>query len=125
MLQYALDEFDDEKLFADALRVAMYRPVLPESGGRAPISLYELGVVYFPGEIGKYDVNTRKLEDALLHREDDIYALLVQDSGILPNICETLSQFLYEENQPIFHEFINAAMARFLNECRRLTAMWA
>ena len=121
VLQTALAEQDDETglPFADTLRTAMYRPVRPHGDDSPPISLYEIGVVYVPGEPGKYGINTRKMDTALEHREPDIRALFVQEDGILPHLCEILPEFLQSELQEITH----AAAQRFLNECRRLIAM--
>jgi len=120
--------------FADELREAMYRPVLPNGDDNPPISIYEIGVVYVPGctgeqftkgttgpdETGKYGVNNRKLKTALRLRENDVRALFVQEDGILPHLCEMLPLFLENE----LHENVYAAALRFLNECRRLIAMW-
>ncbi|MCL2224313.1 MAG: hypothetical protein FWB96_05020 [Defluviitaleaceae bacterium] len=123
VLQKILNETGEEHEIADALRAAMYRPVRPEGGDNPPISLYEIGVVFVPSADGpgKYGINERKLEAALKVREYDIRALFVQEDGILPHLAETLSDFLQDEE---LDEFIYAAMLRFLNECRRLTAMW-
>ncbi|MCL2386577.1 MAG: hypothetical protein FWC89_03400 [Defluviitaleaceae bacterium] len=124
VLQTILTEFDSEEgelsVFADSLRAAMYRPVSPDGGSRPSISLYEIGVVYFPEGAGRYDISTRKLSTALRQRENDVRALFVQEDGILPNLCEILPAFLEEERD----EYVYAAAMRFLNECRRLIAMW-
>lgn len=149
VLQSTLAELNDAEnaAFADTLRGAMYRPVLPEGGFSPPISLYEIGVVYLPNEPGKYGVNSRKLNKALITRQADVRAMFVQEDGILPHLCEILSGFLYPpesadfsgneivgnsdylsgdfSHQPEINEYVYAAALRFLNECRRLTAMWA
>ena len=117
--------------FADALRTATYRPVHTDGENRPAIGLYEIGVVYVTD--GKYGINERKLSAALRKREDEIRALFVQEDGILPRLCEMLSNFLYPERDEIedvfeesepephpLHDFI----LRFLNECRRMIAMW-
>ena len=124
-LQLVLREFEDEfTWFADVLRHGIYRPVQPDGaeGSRPSLSLYEIGVVYFPDSYnpGKYSINTRKLEKALQLRGEDVRALFVQSDGILPVLCEILLVFL-EEEMP---EHLYAAAMRFLNECRRLEAMW-
>ncbi|MCL2356112.1 MAG: hypothetical protein FWC70_02975 [Defluviitaleaceae bacterium] len=104
---------------ADELRTAIFRPVCPESGG-APIGIYEIGVI-FDHSAGKYGINRKKLNKALLTREADVRALFSQEDGILPNLCDFLLEFLgREESEPI-----DAATLRFLNECRRLFAMLA
>ena len=125
VLQSVLAECDDGDLteFSDELRTAMYRPVHPEGFDRPPISLYEIGVVYFAANegLGRYDINSRKLGAALKRREADVRALFVQQDGILPHLCEILPQFLEAHR----HEFVYTATLRFLNECRRLQAMWA
>jgi hypothetical protein len=124
------EEFEDEQQeepeppaplaipFPDMLRTAMYRPIRPE-GDHAPISIYEIGVVYAPDGIGKYGINNRKLKAALRLREADVKALFIQKNGILPNLCEMLPGFLERE----LHEVVYAAALRFLNECRRMMAM--
>ncbi|MCL2578019.1 MAG: hypothetical protein FWE27_08220 [Defluviitaleaceae bacterium] len=125
MLQKILCE-ENELIFADALRAAMYRPVRPAGEDIPTISLYEIGVVYVPGadKTGKYGINERKLNVALTERECDIRALFVQEDGILPNLIEILAEFLNTEAEIPMNEFIYAAVIRFLNECRRLIAMW-
>jgi len=107
--------------FGDDLKLTMYMPIQPDGENRPSISLYELGVVYFPrkGETGKYAVHRRKLEKALNTREDDVRALFID--GVLPRLCEMLSAFLDNEEPPEEEIYISAL--RFLNECRRLTAM--
>lgn len=121
VLQAVLAEIGGDDMFADELRAAIYRPVQPENENCPPISLYEIGVVYVPDGVGKYDINTRKMKAALRTREADVRALFVQDDGILPNLCEILPEFLLRE----LHEFTHASASRFLNECRRLFAMWS
>ena len=123
MLQMAIAGASEEwdfSLFTDALRLAMYRPVHTGGDGQPSISLYEIGVVYFPAT-GKYAVHRRKLEKSLANRGDDIQALFVQEDGLLPRLCEMLLGFLEAEPPS---EVYSTAM-RFLNECRRLTAMWS
>ena len=115
------DENEENRLFADKLRKAVYRPVRPHGYDVPPISLYEIGVVYVPDEIGKYSINERKLDAALGKREDEIRALFVQEDGILPHLCEILPEFLKTEK---LHELTYMSALRFLNECRRLTAMF-
>jgi hypothetical protein len=134
VLQTILTEAGEDENFADALRVAMYRPVRPQGADLAPVSLYEIGVVFMPSaSVGKYGINKRKLTAALAKRENDIRALMVQQDGILPQLCEMLSEFLFphppeDEEDPAPprepNEFVHAAALRFLNECRRLIAMW-
>jgi len=121
-LQMSLGEEFPE--FRNELRLTMYKPVCPESEENVPsISLYEIGVVYFPdkAEVGKYAVHANKLEEALMARVGDVRALFVQDDGLLPELCEIIPEFLEEECPQEVHD---AAM-RFLNECRRLSAMWS
>jgi len=105
--------------FRSLLKLSMYRPIRPLGENRPPISLYELGVVYFPST-GKYAVHRHKLEKALQQREDDIRAMFVQEDALLPRLCEILKDFL--ETEPPCE--IHVTATRFLNECRRLTAMW-
>jgi hypothetical protein len=121
VLQAVLPECDaDGELvaFSEELRVAFYRPVSPKDGDFAPISLYEAGVVF---SHGSYKIDSRKLKKALIQREADIRALFVQSDGILPSLCEMLPAFLETPR----HEFVYTAVMRFLNECRRMTAMYA
>jgi flagellar capping protein FliD len=120
VLQRILAEEGEEPTFADALRMAMYRPVRPDAS-KPPMSLYEIGAVYVPGEPGKYGVNNRKLKAALEQRESDVQELFVQENGILPHLCEMIPEFLENE----LPEEVHAAALRFLNECRRLMAMLA
>ena len=120
VLQLSLAEFDAGGTIADALRTAMYGPVRLEGESRPSVSLYEIGVVHFPNETGgRYDINSRKMKKALTQRGDDVQAMFVQENGILPRIIDMLLQFTEEEQ----HEFVYAAVLRFVNECRRLTAM--
>jgi len=95
--------------------------VQPLEEDTPPIALYETGVVFVPYGSGKYGVNERKLATALAERERDMRALFVQSDGILPQVCEMLTGFLQMDDQA---EAIHAAALRFLNECRRLSAMW-
>jgi len=105
--------------FRETLKLTMYGPVSPQGESRASLSLYEIGVVYFPGA-HKYSIHKGKLEKALRLRGDDIQALFVQHDGLLPRLCEILPEFLeYEPPEEVY-----AVALRFLNECRRLTAMW-
>ncbi|MCL1863323.1 MAG: hypothetical protein FWF78_07145 [Defluviitaleaceae bacterium] len=113
---------DSEPPIADELKTAMYRPVTPHDYDTPPISLYEIGVVYVPdGVEGRYGLNLPKLKTALQQRESDVRALFVQDDGILPHLCDILTAFLEE---PYEDEYIHTVALRFLNECRRLIAMW-
>ena len=115
-------EVGQERYFArfrDTLKLTMYGPVSPQGESRASLSLYEIGVVYFPGA-HKYSIHKGKLEKALRVRGDDIQSLFVQSDGLLPRLCEMLPEFLeYEPPEKVY-----TAALRFLNECRRLTAMW-
>ncbi|MCL2217694.1 MAG: hypothetical protein FWB91_11845 [Defluviitaleaceae bacterium] len=106
--------------FRDLLKLTMNRPIIVTDENRPPLSLYEIGVLYFP-DTGKYSARKSKLEKALRQRGDDIRALFVQQDGLLPRLCEILPAFLEEE---LPSEVFSASM-RFLNECRRLTAMWS
>ncbi|MCL1882289.1 MAG: hypothetical protein FWF81_00850, partial [Defluviitaleaceae bacterium] len=106
--------------FSDELRTSMFRPIRPDNGNHAPISIYEIGVVYGPEGVGKYGINSRKLKTALRNREADVKALFTQENGILPKLCEILPEFLERD----LHEMVHAAALRFLNECRRLMAIW-
>jgi hypothetical protein len=123
VLQAVLSECGDGEAasFSDELKTAMYRPVQPAGYDCPPISLYEIGVVYYAEGLGRYDINNRKLKAAIIRREADVRALFVQEDGILPHLCEILPQFTETPR----HEFIYTATLRFLNECRRLIAMWA
>jgi flagellar capping protein FliD len=109
--------------FATQLREAMYRPVRPEGDDIPPIGIYEIGVVFVPEGAGKYGINSRKLKAALRTRESDVRALFVQNDGILPQLCEMISDFLSREKD--LNDYVFSAALRFLNECRRMTAMWA
>jgi hypothetical protein len=121
VLQSTLAEFDDEKIFSAALRTAMYQPVVPTGCDNPPICLYEIGVVFSPDE-EKYTINNRKLLVNLHSRESDVRALFIQENdGILSHLCEILCAFLGNDE---LNEFVHAAVLRFLNECRRLFAMW-
>ncbi|MCL2199526.1 MAG: hypothetical protein FWB80_11440 [Defluviitaleaceae bacterium] len=108
--------------FAAELKTAMYRPVTPHDYDSPPVSIYEIGVVYVPdGTAGKYGINSPKLKAALRQRKSDVRALFVQEDGILPHLCDVLTEFLEE---PYEDEYIHSVTLRFLNECRRLIAMW-
>jgi len=104
--------------FKNLLQLTMYRPVNLIGESRPALSLYEIGVVYFPAT-GKYSAHKGKLEQALRLRLEDIRALFMQYDGLLPRLCEILPEFLTDE--PPVEVF--AASMRFLNECRRLSAM--
>ena len=104
--------------FKHLLQLTMYRPVTIIGDERPALSLYEIGVVYFPAT-GKYSAHKGKLEQALRLRLEDIRALFMQYDGLLPRLCEILPEFLADE-PPVE---IFAASMRFLNECRRLSAM--
>jgi flagellar capping protein FliD len=107
--------------FADAVRTAMYFPVRISGEDSPTISIYEIGVAYKPEKSsGKYGINEQKLTDALRLRVNDVRALFVCENGILQKLCEILSEFLENE----LSENIHATALRFLNECRRMTAMW-
>jgi hypothetical protein len=111
-----------EKIETDELRAAMYHPVRPLGDDVPPISVYEIGIVYAPDGMEKYGINIRKLQAALKLRKNDVRALLVQEDGILVRFCEILPKLIENENE--LHEYVYAAALRFLNECRRLKAMW-
>jgi hypothetical protein len=74
------------------------------------------------------------LNTALAKRGPDVRALFINENGILPHLCEMLSNFIsppesesddeYIEEEFELSENVHAAALRFLNECRRLTAMW-
>jgi len=116
LLQTCLADADED---TDELRAAIFRPVQPE-GDCAPIGIYEIGVIFNPSE-GNYGINRHKLNAALLTREADVRALFVQEDGILPYLCDFLTEFLGD----VEDDFVYAATMRFLNECRRLFAMFA
>jgi len=117
----------------DTLRSTLYQPVRADGDNSPPISIYEIGVVYVP-EKSKYGINDRKLDVALNMRQSDVRALFI--NGILPQLCEILTEFLtnsqseqeeQEQEQEIKeppNEEIQVCVQRFLNECRRMTAMW-
>jgi flagellar capping protein FliD len=69
---------------------------------------------------GRYGINDKKLSEALRLRLSDVRALFVCDNGILKKLCNILPEFL--END--LSENIQTAARSFLNECRRMTAMW-
>lgn len=117
ILQAVLAEFADDAVFSEELRAELYRPVFPHEDA-APISLYEVGVVFTP-EAAKYTIIPAKLAAALKKRDSDVRALFTRDDGILNGLSVMLAEFLTDET----HEFICAAALRFLNECRRLSAM--
>jgi len=149
-LQATLAAYAEHLEFANTLRGAIYRPVLPEGGFSPPISLYEIGVVYGHGGKGKYGINEAKLHAALEERAADVSALFVQENGILPHLCKILSEFLTDlfadpnaddsenlenpddikspdTNESTVYvppEEIYAVAMRFLNESRRLAAIW-
>ncbi|MCL2456894.1 MAG: hypothetical protein FWD19_05030 [Defluviitaleaceae bacterium] len=102
--------------FSDALKTAMYQPVRTNE---APISIYEIGVVY-QHDKKKYGINAQKLNAALILRRNDVRELFVSCNGILPKLNEMLVEF--SENN--LHENIYEIATRFLNECRRLSALW-
>jgi len=107
--------------FSDELKMAMYRPICLDDQCRMFISLYEIGVVYFPQK-GKYGVDKKKLEDAFLSRPDDLTKLFIGDNGLLPRLCEIVPAFL--ESDVDLQEDIYTLAMRFLNECRRLMVMF-
>jgi flagellar capping protein FliD len=133
VLQGILREQEETIAFADELRTALYKPVRPAGDDNPAISLYEIGAGFVND--GKYGINKRKLDAALNKRKADIHALFVlEENGILVQLCEMLEKFLLinvpeneipieEEPEPL-DEFIHAAALRFLNECRRLYAMF-
>lgn len=119
---------EEYKYFDDSIRTAMFTPVRPELDMHSPpISLYEIGLTHSPNRsvAGKYAIHESKLADALEHRRSDIHALLTQEeSGVLPKLCAILLDFRDKERDEKLPEEIYAALMRFLNECRRLNAMW-
>ncbi|MCL2840862.1 MAG: hypothetical protein FWE05_08820 [Defluviitaleaceae bacterium] len=116
-----MEDTTDFAQFNNVLKLTMYSSVSVEGIDRPPLSLYEIGVVYFP-TTGKYATHKEKFEQALHQREDDVRALFVQHDGILPRLCDILSTFVKDEPPP---QVLFIPVMRFLNECRRLTAMWA
>ena len=122
-LQHLLQSNDFESL-SNELKIAMYRPV-KHSEESLPISMYEIGIAHFPNktETGRYTIHKGKLEKALATRETDVQALLVkEDEGVLLRLCEILAESREMEEIP---EDVDITLLRFLNECRRLAAMWS
>lgn len=121
-LQFDFAHFNEE------LRAAMYKPVRPGMGsGGVPISLYEIGVAHFPNRTvaGRYSIHKGKLAEALDRRNKDVRAMLVQEeTGVLPHLCEILLEFRDQEREEELPQEVYIALMRFLNECRRLAAMW-
>jgi len=104
------------------IRAALYRPVKNIYSDSPAISIFEIGIQYFPKEdsIGVYAVNENKLDEALRFREHDLYVLFAGEDGLLDPIEILIKDFLQEEDLP--ENIYNPAM-KFLNETRRLKAM--
>jgi len=142
-LQYVLQEELQIEL-SNELRRIIYRPVqrTPKS---LPISMYEVGLIHRPNKsvAGRYTFNEKKLQKAINTRETDVQALLVMEgAGILPYLCDKLSELRemeheydendeessynqYHENAYVYSNVVRGALLKFLNECRRLTALWS
>ena len=107
----------------EVLRATMYAPVT-FWGERPPISLYEIGITHSPHgtTAGKYSMNEEKLKEALRFRAWEARMLFVQDeTGILDRLCNILMDFRGHE----LPDDVYSATVRFLNESRRLRAMWS
>jgi len=138
-LQYVLQEELQIEL-SNELRRAMYRPV-QRTPSSLPISMYEVGLIHHPNKsvAGRYSINEKKLQKAIKTRETDVQALLVMEGvGILPSLCDKLSELRemelkYEEEVEdignvfvyMYSKAVRNAILRFLNECRRLIALWS
>lgn len=124
-------KFNGYNDFDKDLKATMYKPVKPDIGSTTPpISLYEIGVSHFPDdrtEAGRHSIHDEKFAEALKHKSKAIRALLVQEeAGVLPRLCLMITEFINLERteEELLPEHVYAALMRFLNECRRLTAMW-
>jgi len=138
-LQYVLQEELQIEL-SHELRQIIYRPV-QRTTKSLPISMYEVGLIHHPNKsvAGRYTINEIKLQKAINTRESDVQALLVMEGvGILPYLCDKLSELREMEVKPdedsedfensfdyVYSDVVRGAILKFLNECRRLTALWA
>ena len=116
-LQKELEQGDFKSL-ADNLKETLYKPVYPKNE-TAPISVFEIGIMYVPKNNGEYSVNEEKLSLALKTRKNEIKALFTQCDGL---ICDIIRQMdILAENED---ETLAMAANTQLNECFRLRAMF-
>ena len=120
--QAELNRYIEHKVFLENVKAALYKPVYPNVESSAPISLFEIGIMYVPSgkNAGTYTVSGEKLANALQNRECDIKALFVQQDGLLCDIAGLMTGF-FENELP---EEVYAKARSFLNECHRLEAMF-